>query len=764
MAEDYGESIAATMRNPGTMVFRPNHKMHHGREFMTPVKYQGNTVDCIAAKLSVVAKRFKDVKVARRGGGGGGRGVGGRARVGARGSRSRSRGRREEVAPPAEQVIALPFSSQELYDCVPRGSQNSTRHSLGVSHALRYVTENGVFSESKYPRLEQYSHRDYCHCAEIVGRKIFVTGWDHLHDEDAIKAALDVQPVIACTYHNSISGFMHAQPSDICYPGALPQLTPRIGHVMLVVGYGYDVQGVLYFVFSAAGFLFMNCYLHCSIDPFLSTCLHFLVARLTAVNGESAADPYTPKAPSPEFRGRFGSGLLDLHAKDGAALLTEEDVKFACLALIVEQVTSLAFLLLLVNFKCVCFSGYCFCYCHENWDERGPDSCGIDWVKFLPVINCANFVSVSRRCYEEPQESITLDASRRAVEEDSTSYLPSSDFDKQPSRVGSVHAVNVWDERGTNSGCIEMQQLADVDNLEVTYRLMERRNSGQPSGLLARCQYLDEGTSLGFHWKEPILLGFKVGFHGKEAGDVIYLGRLNIVRITKGRDISKVCVVYMEMVESGSSSQGGGYMSEEFKEWIKQGNGYAMGLLPSTDWIGPMRLEDVELPEGAPAEYHYDFNDIWRRYCLQINYTNGMDVDTYPGPSMEAETGPLDLSIPKEELEGFWRKQYELRIELAEFAINQYNEESNFFKYELVKIEKANFRLSGYSEFFMTVKVRNVTVGTVVETFHIHVGSQHGDLHKEVFSCLPKGGALSSRSVWKRKRNRLERESGTSGT
>lgn len=45
MAEDYGESIAATMRNPGTMVFRPNHKMHHGREFMTPVKYQGNTCE-----------------------------------------------------------------------------------------------------------------------------------------------------------------------------------------------------------------------------------------------------------------------------------------------------------------------------------------------------------------------------------------------------------------------------------------------------------------------------------------------------------------------------------------------------------------------------------------------------------------------------------------------------------------------------------------------------------------------------------------------
>ncbi|PHT28114.1 hypothetical protein CQW23_32275 [Capsicum baccatum] len=129
----------------------------------------------------------------------------------------------------------------------------------------------------------------------------------------------------------------------------------------------------------------------------------------------------------------------------------------------------------------------------------------------------------------------------------------------------------------------------------------------------------------------------------------------------------------MEMVESGSSSQERGYMTpEEFKEWIKQGNGFAMGLLPSTEWIGPMRLEDVELPEGAPAEYHYDFNDIWRRYCLQINYTNGMDLDTFPGPSFEAATGPLDLSIPKEELKGFLRKQYEFRIELAEFAINQY--------------------------------------------------------------------------------------------
>ncbi|PHT28122.1 hypothetical protein CQW23_32283 [Capsicum baccatum] len=126
------------------------------------------------------------------------------------------------------------------------------------------------------------------------------------------------------------------------------------------------------------------------------------------------------------------------------------------------------------------------------------------------------------------------------------------------------------------------------------------------------------------------------------------------------------------MLESGSSSQEGGYMTrEEFKEWIKQGNGYAMGLLPSTEWIGPMRLEDVDLPEGASDEYHYDFNDIWKRYCLQLRYTNGMDLDTFPGPSLVAEIGPVDLSISKKELEGFMHEEYELLTELAEFAINQ---------------------------------------------------------------------------------------------
>lgn len=52
-------------------------------------------------------------------------------------------------------------------------------------------------------------------------------------------------------------------------------------------------------------------------------------------NGESASEPYTPTGQtsaglpssdgfySPEFRGDFGAGLLDLHAMDDTELLSE---------------------------------------------------------------------------------------------------------------------------------------------------------------------------------------------------------------------------------------------------------------------------------------------------------------------------------------------------------------------------------------------------------------------------------------------------------
>ncbi|MCD7464222.1 Kinesin-like protein KIN-13A [Datura stramonium] len=61
----------------------------------------------------------------------------------------------------------------------------------------------------------------------------------------------------------------------------------------------------------------------------------FKLMRNLNLNGESASDPYTPTAQSPgglgssdgfyspEFRGDFGAGLLDLHSMDDTELLTE---------------------------------------------------------------------------------------------------------------------------------------------------------------------------------------------------------------------------------------------------------------------------------------------------------------------------------------------------------------------------------------------------------------------------------------------------------
>lgn len=61
----------------------------------------------------------------------------------------------------------------------------------------------------------------------------------------------------------------------------------------------------------------------------------FKLMRNLKFSGESASEPYTPAAQtsggvatsdgfySPEFRGDFGAGLLDLHAMDDTELLSE---------------------------------------------------------------------------------------------------------------------------------------------------------------------------------------------------------------------------------------------------------------------------------------------------------------------------------------------------------------------------------------------------------------------------------------------------------
>ncbi|KAK6773945.1 hypothetical protein RDI58_029184 [Solanum bulbocastanum] len=61
------------------------------------------------------------------------------------------------------------------------------------------------------------------------------------------------------------------------------------------------------------------------------------------------------------------------------------------------------------------------------------------------------------------------------------------------------------------------------------------------------------------------------------------------------------------------------------------------------------------------------------------------------------------------------------------------------FKYKLIRIEKANCRLTAYVEFFITMKLLNVIVGTVVETFQIYAGRSMCRRHfKRVFYCVPK--------------------------
>ncbi|KAH0714718.1 hypothetical protein KY284_007623 [Solanum tuberosum] len=115
-----------------------------------------------------------------------------------------------------------------------------------------------------------------------------------------------------------------------------------------------------------------------------------------------------------------------------------------------------------------------------------------------------------------------------------------------------------------------------------------------------------------------------------------------------------------------------------------------------------------------------------------------MDLDTFPGDVEVANTLPSNLNALKEE-----DKEYQLIMDLAHLAIDEYNKESILYKYKFLKIEKLNLRLTGYMEYFMTVKVKNLTLATVYETFQIHTGAHPADFAKRIFSCLPKGGGIA---------------------
>lgn len=75
----------------------------------------------------------------------------------------------------------------------------------------------------------------------------------------------------------------------------------------------------------------------------------FKLMRNLNFNGESGSEPYTPTAQSssgvaaadgfysPDFRGDFGAGLLDLHAMDDTELLSEVRFSYNVLPLYVQE-------------------------------------------------------------------------------------------------------------------------------------------------------------------------------------------------------------------------------------------------------------------------------------------------------------------------------------------------------------------------------------------------------------------------------------------
>ena len=90
----------------------------------------------------------------------------------------------------------------------------------------------------------------------------------------------------------------------------------------------------------------------------------FKLMRNLNFNGESGSEPYTPTAQSsggpatsdgfysPEFRGDFGAGLLDLHAMDDTELLSE--VWYRALHIVLQESSTMVDCLKFRLISCNC--------------------------------------------------------------------------------------------------------------------------------------------------------------------------------------------------------------------------------------------------------------------------------------------------------------------------------------------------------------------------------------------------------------------------
>ncbi|KAG5624261.1 hypothetical protein H5410_009479 [Solanum commersonii] len=124
---------------------------------------------------------------------------------------------------------------------------------------------------------------------------------------------------------------------------------------------------------------------------------------------------------------------------------------------------------------------------------------------------------------------------------------------------------------------------------------------------------------------------------------------------------------------------------------------------------------------GTLKEHRPLVDQIRKRYGQQIRKSYGFDFYDYPGAEVLIE--PI-LNVKED-------ADFGIMMKLA----NQHN----VFKYKVLKIEKANVMIGGYEQYFITVKVLNLTLGTCNETFYINVARRISDRFEEILSCNPKG-------------------------
>ncbi|XP_009586931.1 uncharacterized protein [Nicotiana tomentosiformis] len=121
-------------------------------------------------------------------------------------------------------------------------------------------------------------------------------------------------------------------------------------------------------------------------------------------------------------------------------------------------------------------------------------------------------------------------------------------------------------------------------------------------------------------------------------------------------------------------------------------------------------MADSESRQFSPC-FAEELLDWQRGLPRRFLFGQGFDIDIYPGKAKAA------MFIPYLDFE----KETDLLMELANHAIQDYNcKETNVYKYEVLYVEKVNFILAECREFFMTVKVKNVTLRSPKETFQIH--------------------------------------------